>query len=87
VVGAEVPVGGAVLEHAVGGGEDRGGHRADRLLRPAAGAQAVELGLKVAGLPAARRPGALDECGLEPRRAPAQAGGAALAGALVAPRA
>ena len=49
VVGAEVLVGGAVLEHVVGGGQDRGGDRADRLLRPAAGAQAVELRLQVAG--------------------------------------
>src|SRR3954449_5064641 len=69
VVGAEVPVGGAVLQHVVGGGQERGRHRARRLLRAATAAQAVVLGLQVAGLLAARRPGALDEGGLQPRRA------------------
>src|ERR1041384_5042829 len=83
VVGVEVRVGGAVLEHVVGRGQDRGRHRADRLPRPAAAAQAVVLGLQVARLLAARRPGALHERGLEPRRALAQPDGAALAGALV----
>src|SRR3954451_13967720 len=83
VVGAEVRVDGAVLQHMVGGGQDRGRHRAHRLLRSAAAAQAVVLGLQVAGLLAAGRPGALHEGGLQPRRALAQAGGAALARALV----
>src|SRR4051794_39822072 len=41
VVGAEVRVGGAVLEHGVGGGQDRGRDRAHRLPRPAAGTQAL----------------------------------------------
>src|SRR4051794_41475376 len=53
VVGAEVRVDGAVLEHVVGRGQDRGRHRTDRLLRPAAGAQAVVLGLQIARLLAA----------------------------------
>src|SRR3982750_2218022 len=87
VAGAEVPVGGAVLEHVVGRGQDRGGDGAHRLLRAAAGAQAVAPGLEVARLLAAGRPGALDEGGLQPGRALAQAGGAALAGAPVVPRA
>src|SRR3954464_10886587 len=82
VVGPEVRVGGAVLQHVVGGGQDRGRDRARRPLRPAAGAQAVVLGLQVAGLLAARRPGALHQRGLEPGRALAQARGAALARAL-----
>src|SRR6476661_8559693 len=46
VVGPEVRVDGAVLEHVVGGGQDRGRHRARRLPRPAAGAQAVVLRLQ-----------------------------------------
>src|SRR3954468_595105 len=50
VVGAEVPVGGAVLEHVVGRGQDRGRHRARRLSGAAAGAQAVVPGLQVARL-------------------------------------
>src|SRR3954447_19025169 len=87
VVGAEVRVDGAVLQHVVGGGQDRGRHRAHRLPRPAAGAQAVVLGLQVARPLPARRPGALHQRGLEPRRALAQARGAALARALVVARA
>src|SRR3954462_536499 len=87
VVGAEVRVDGAVLQHVVGRGQDRGRHRARRLPRPAAAAHAVVLGLQVARLLAAGRPGALDEGGPQPRRALAQPGGPALAGALVVPRA
>src|SRR3954468_9025174 len=60
VVRAEVPVGGAALERVVGRGQDRGRDGTDRLLRPAAGAQAVVLRLQVARLLAAGRPGALD---------------------------
>src|SRR6187551_1448118 len=48
VVGAEVPVGRAVLQHVVGCGQDRGRLRTGRFLRPAAAAQAVEPGLEVA---------------------------------------
>src|SRR5215210_271329 len=87
VVGAEILEEGAVWEHVVGGGQDGGGDGADRLFRAAAGAQALELGLEVAALLARRRPGALHEGGLQPGRAVAQAGGAALARALVATRA
>src|SRR6185312_8308121 len=86
VVGAEVLVGGAVLEDVVDGGEDRGGDGADRLLFPAAAAQAEELSLQVASVLALGRPGALDERGLEPVPAFAHAGGAALASALVVAR-
>ena len=34
VVGAKIVVEGAVLEHVIGGGEDRGGEGANRLLAP-----------------------------------------------------
>ena len=60
-----------------------GGDGADGLFGAAAGAQAVELGLEIAALLAGRRPGALDQRGLQPGRALAHAVGAALAGALV----
>src|SRR4051794_9133403 len=74
VVGPEVRVGGAVLEHVVGGGQDRGRHRAHRPLRPAAGAQAVVLGLQGAGLLAARPPRAPHPRGLLARGAPSPPG-------------
>src|SRR5260221_11679654 len=83
VSNAEVLVLGAVLEHVVDGGEQRGGDGADRLLRSASAAQSVELRFVVAVFLALRRPGALDEHGLEPGRTFAQARGFALAGALV----
>jgi hypothetical protein len=66
VVRSEVLVGGTVLEHVVGGGQDRGGDGADRPFRPATAAQAMELGLEVAGLLPAGRPGALHQRGLQP---------------------
>src|SRR5271166_500437 len=49
IIGAEVLVGGSVAEHVIDGGEDRGGHGADRLLRAASGFQAQELRPVVAG--------------------------------------
>src|SRR3712207_4250675 len=83
VVWAEVVPEGAVAEHVPGGGEDGRGDGADRLLGAAALAQSGELGAQVAVLLAAGGPGALDEGGLEPGRALAQAGGGGGAGALV----
>src|SRR3984893_19261125 len=83
VVGAEVVVHGAVLQHVIDRRQDRGGHGADCLLRPAPAAELMELGSVVAVLLALGRPGALDEHGLEPGSAFAQAHGPALAGALV----
>jgi hypothetical protein len=47
------------------------------------GAQAAELGVQVGSLRSRRRPGALDQGGLQPRRPLSHAGGPALAGALV----
>jgi hypothetical protein len=67
VVGTEIVLEGAVFEHVVGGGEDRGGESADRLFGAAPGAQAMELGLEIAGVFAGGRPGALDQGGLEIR--------------------
>jgi hypothetical protein len=50
VIGAEIVVEGAVREHVVGSGQDRGGYGADRFLDASAGAQAVELCLEIAAL-------------------------------------
>src|SRR3712207_9320580 len=87
VVGADILVEGAVAEHVVGRGQDGRGDGADRLLRAAAGSQALELRLQVAALLARRRPGALHAGGLPPGRAGAQAGGEAASRAPVATRA
>src|SRR3954466_10464516 len=67
----------------IGGGQDGSRYGADGLLRSAAVAQALELSLEGAARFACAGPGALHQRGLEPRRALAQPGGAALAGALV----
>jgi len=83
VVGAEVLVAGAVGEHVVGGGEERGGDSDHRLLAAAASLEAQELGLEVAILLAGGGPGALHEHRLQPGRALPHAGRAALAGTLV----
>jgi len=87
VVWPEVLVEGAIAQHVVGGGEDGGCDGADGLLGSTAVAQALELGLQVAGLLACGGPGALDQRRLEPGCSVAQAVGAALAGALVVARA
>ncbi len=83
MVGAEVMIERAVAQHVVDGSQDRGGDGADRLLWSATMTQALELGLEIAGLLSTGGPGALDECGLEPRRTLAQPSGPSLAGALV----
>jgi hypothetical protein len=70
VVGTEIVIEGAVLEHVVGGGEDRGGDGADRLFGAAPRAQAMELRLEIAAVFACGRPGALDQGGFEPGGAP-----------------
>src|SRR5215831_15540852 len=85
VIGAEIAVKLTADQHVVDDGQDRGGERADGLFGATAGAQTVELRLGVAGFLAGRGPGALDQRGLEPRRALAHAGGPPLAGALVVP--
>ena len=87
MVGAEVLVEGAVAEHVVGGGQDRGGDGTDGLLGATSVAQALELGLQIAGLFASPGPGALHQGGLEPGRALAQPGAASLAGAFIVARA
>src|SRR5215468_6299898 len=83
VVGAKVVVHRAILQHVIDRRQDRRGHGADCLLRPAPGAEPIELGLIVAVLLALGRPGALDEHRLEPRSTLAPARGFALAGTLV----
>src|ERR1700730_17990094 len=81
--GSEIMVGRSILEHVIDGGENGSRHSTDCLLCTATSPQTVELGLQVAALLADRGAGALDECGLEPRRALAKPGGAAFASALV----
>src|SRR5215472_2803767 len=78
VIGAEVVVEGSVLQHVIGGGQDRS-DGTNRLFCPAAGAQAMKLGLEVALLLAGASPSTLDEGGLEPRDSFAHPGGAPLA--------
>src|SRR5262249_1693305 len=86
VIGPKVLIHLPLFEHVVDGGEDRGGDGDDRLLRTAPRLYVVELGAQLRVLLAHRRPGALDERGLKPRRTLAQAIGAALAGALIVAR-
>jgi hypothetical protein len=82
VIGAEIVVDGAVREH-VCSGQDRGGYGADGFLASTAGAQPVELCLKIAALFAGAGPGTLDQGRLEPRRPLAHPSGAPLSGACV----
>ena len=56
VFGPEIVVEGAMLEHMVGSGEDRGGAGPDRLFRAVSGAQALELRLEIAAVFAGGRP-------------------------------
>ena len=74
VVGTEVLVFGAILQHVVDRGEQRSRHGAHRFLRAVPAAQAVELRLVIAVLLARRGETALDQQRLEPGRAFAQAG-------------
>ena len=50
VVRAEVLVAGAVAEHVIDGGQDRGGNRNSRFLGAAASLEAQELGFEVASV-------------------------------------
>src|SRR3984893_6617078 len=86
-VRAEIAIERTADQHVVDAGQDRGGERAERLFGAAAGAQAVELGLEIAGLLAGGGRGALHEGGLEPRGPLAHPSRSALAGALVVFRA
>src|SRR5215212_6543931 len=83
VIGPKIAVIDAFLEHDVDGGEHGRGYRDDSLLGAAAGSEPVEQRLRIAGLDAHGRPGALDQQGLEPGCAMAHPRGAALACALV----
>src|SRR5271167_208664 len=83
VVCAQILVEGAVVKHVVGGGEDGSGDGDDGLLGATSGAQAEELRLEAASFFAGGRPGALDQCGLEPGGAFSYAVGASFSGALV----
>jgi hypothetical protein len=50
VIGAKVVVEGSTVQHVIGSRQDRGGESADRLPGTAPGAQAMKLGLEIAGL-------------------------------------
>jgi hypothetical protein len=73
MVGAEVLMVAAILQHVVDRGEHGGRDGADRFLRSTFGTQPLELRSVVAVLLSRRRPGALDKDGLQPGRAFVQA--------------
>src|SRR5437867_7213434 len=83
VVGTEVTIVHAVLEHVVGGGEHRSGDGEDGLLGTTPALDAQELSPEVAVPLTGGGPRGLDERGLEPGIARARSIGQALAGALV----
>ena len=64
MIGAEIMIELTANEHVVGDGKDRGGECADCLSGAAAGAQAMELRLEIAGFFAGSGGSALDECGV-----------------------
>src|SRR5258708_34865620 len=86
VIGTEISVEGAILEHVIDRREERGGDGTDRLLRAAPALQTQELGLQVTALLVLGGPSALDEGSLEPRIAAAQARRSALSCTLVLTR-
>ena len=57
VIGAKVLVEGSILQHVIGSRQDRSGDGTNRLFCPAPGAQAMKLGLEIAGLLAGGGPG------------------------------
>ncbi len=77
---------GPIFQDVVDGGEHRGSDGANGFLRSALRPEPLELRPVVAVLLPRGRPGALDEDGLEPGSAFAQARGFALARALVLAR-
>src|SRR5262244_4343163 len=87
VVRAEVLIEGPVLEHVIDGRKYRCRDGQDRLLRATPRADAVKLSLEIGAFRSCRRPGALHQGGLEPRRALADAGRSALACAFIVARA
>src|SRR5688572_5832273 len=83
VIGAEIGVGDAALEHPVDGRQDGGGDGHERLAWPAASLEPVEQCPEIAALGADCNPSDLNEHGLEPGGPLAKLGGSALAGALI----
>ena len=64
VIGTEVFIEGSARQHFIGGGRDRSGDGANGFPGTAAGAQAMELRLEIAGFFAGSGGSALDECGV-----------------------
>src|SRR5277367_6205069 len=83
MVWPEVVVEGAITQHVVSGGQDGSGDGADGLLGSPSIAQALKLGLQIAGLFLDAGPGTLHQGGFQPGRAFAHLVGAPLAGTLV----
>ena len=86
MVGTEILELRAVLEHMLDRRKQRGGNRADCLLRTAATTEVKKLCMEIAALLAPSRPGALDQQGFEPGRPFSQPGGSAFAAAFVVAR-
>src|SRR5258708_32285424 len=83
VIGAEVLIQGSILEHVIDCGEDGSSDGHGRLLRAAPRLEPQELGLQITAFLAHSRPGALHECGLEPRGTLSQTIGSTFSSALV----
>src|ERR1700704_4452475 len=84
-IGAEVLVERTVLQHVVGGGQQRGRNCDGSLFGSASSFKAKELCLIVGALAACCAPSTLDQDGLQPRCTLPDARRSALAGALVEP--
>src|SRR5205823_14696797 len=85
VIGPEVAVFDAVLEHVPDGREHRGGDREDGLLGTAASPQPQELSLQVRVLGPHSRPSGGHQSGLEPGGASTSASRAAVTGTFIVP--
>src|SRR4029077_16907689 len=85
MIGAEVAVVRAVLEHVISGGPHRSRDSDGGFLRTATALDTEELRAEIGVLFASRGPGRLDEGGFEPRIARSRPRGQSFAGALVQP--
>src|SRR5208337_2845057 len=86
MIGTEILMVRPILQHMVDRRQHRGGYGANGFLRSSPGTESLELRSVVAVLLSRRRPGALDEDGLQPGITLAQARGFPFAGTLVLAR-